>query len=124
MRHKGGQNPASGKEAMPENERSISQSDLDSFTQKLNSWGQSLPENEQTLLRVVLAQAAGAEASEVEGFVLGGSFGLSASALLSPAVANGFTAASNPVGDAGDWGTQWIRDWTRTGGGDYLGNEA
>ena len=53
---------------MPENERSISQSDLDSFTEKLNNWGQSLPENEQTLLRVVLAQAAVAEASEVEGF--------------------------------------------------------
>jgi hypothetical protein len=108
---------------MPENERSISQSDLDSFAENLNTWGQSLPENEQTLLRVVLAQAAGAEASEVEGFVLGGSFGLSVSSMLSPAVASGFTAASNPLGAGGDWGTQWIRDWTRTGGGDSLGNQ-
>ena len=60
----------------------------------------------------MLAQAAGAEASEVEGFALGSSFGLSISSLLSPAVASGFSAAGNPLGD-GSWGTEWIRDWTR-----------
>lgn len=111
---------------MPENERSISQSDLDSFTEKLNSWGQSLPGNEQTLLRVVLAQAAGAEASEAEaegeGFALGSSFGLSVSSLLSPAVANNVTAAGIPSADGG-WGKEWIRDWSRYGSGDPFGNQ-
>jgi hypothetical protein len=107
---------------MPENERSISQSDLDRFTEKLNNWGQSLPENEQTLLRVVLAQAQGAEASETEAFALGTSFGLSVSSMLSPAVANGFTAAGLPSADGG-WGREWIRDWTRDGGGDPFGNQ-
>ncbi len=102
---------------MPENERSISQSDLDSFTQKLNTWAQSLPENEQTLLRVVLAQAQGAEASETEAFALGTSFGMSVSSMLSPAVAGGLTAAGLPSA-AGDWGREWIRDWTRDGGSD------
>jgi hypothetical protein len=97
---------------MPENRRSVSQSDLDSFTQKLNSWGQSLPENELALLRVVLAQAASTEASETEteGLTFPGSFGLA----VSSAVARGFTAAGIPSA-AGDWGMEWIRDWTRTG---------
>ena len=101
---------------MPENERAISQSDLDSFTEKLDAWAKTLPENEQTLLRVVLAQAGSGGSSEVEGFSVRSDFGLSASALLGPAVANSFTAAGSSA--AGDWGTQWIRDWTRTGGGD------
>jgi len=98
---------------MPENERAISQSDLDSFTEKLDAWANSLPENEQTLLRVVLAQAGSGGSAEVEGFSVGSDFGLSASALLGPAVANSFTAAGSPA--AGGWGTEWIRDWTRTG---------
>jgi hypothetical protein len=110
---------------MPENERSISQSDLDSFTQKLNSWGQSLPENEQTLLRVVLAQAAGAEAAEAEaeaeGFALGTDFGLSVSSLLSPAIENNFKAVGIPSA-AGEWGKEWIRDWSRTGSVDPFEN--
>src|ERR1700724_1529187 len=102
---------------MPENRRSISQSDLDRFTQKLNSWAQSLPENEQTLLRVVIAQAASTEASETEGLAFPSSFGLS----VSSAVARGFTAAGSPAA-AGDWGLEWIRDWTRTGSADPFEN--
>jgi hypothetical protein len=102
---------------MPENERAISQSDLDSFTEKLDAWAKTLPENEQTLLRVVLAQAGSGESSEVEGFSVGSDFGLSASALLGPAVANSFTAAGISAG--GDWGSEWIRDWTRTGNSEF-----
>ncbi len=106
---------------MPENERAISQSDLDSFTDKLDAWARTLPENEQTLLRVVLAQAGSGGSSEDEGFSVSSDFRLSASALLGPAVANSFTAAG--VSAAGDWGTEWIRDWTRTGGGDTFGEQ-
>ncbi len=102
---------------MPENERAIGQSDLDSFTEKLDAWAKTLPENEQTLLRVVLAQAGSGGSSEVEGFSVSSDFGLLASALLGPAVANSFTAAGHLA--AGDWGSEWIRDWTRTGNSEF-----
>jgi hypothetical protein len=96
---------------MPEGaERAISQDDLDNFSQRLEEWGQGLPENEQTLLRVVLAQAKGGVA-QADGFALGPDSGLSASAILSPAIVAGLIASK--VEDADPKWHEWIRDWDR-----------
>jgi hypothetical protein len=97
---------------MPEGteERPITQSDLDEFSRRLDEWGKSLPENEQTLLRVVLAQAKGEESGDVEGFAMGTDFGLSASAILGPAVAGGLTAGA---ASGSPW-HEWLRNWDRT----------
>jgi hypothetical protein len=90
-------------------ERTISQGDLDSFTGRLEEWGHGLPENEQTLLRVVLAQAKGGAGLQVDGFSVGPEFGLTASAVLGPAIAGGLTASAD---DDSAW-HEWIRDWDR-----------
>ena len=97
--------------AMPEGEeRAVTQDDLDNFSRRLEEWGQGLPENEQTLLRVVLAQAKGGVA-QADGFAVGPDSGLSASAILSPAIAAGLIASRVEDGDP-KW-HEWIRDWNR-----------
>jgi len=49
----------------------ITDEDLERFAQKLEQWGQELPDEEQRLLKIMLSTALASAESEVEGFDMG-----------------------------------------------------
>lgn len=65
----------------------LTEGDVESFVQKLETWGESLSAAERGMLHLLLARAeAGAEASEVEGFGLTAFTGATGVPTLSPGI--------------------------------------
>ncbi len=87
----------------PQDVEPVTQADLDSFAQKLEWWGESLPPSERALLRVLLAQTSNTPTDEVQGYFMN-STGLPTAHLihahLSPAVSRGIGISA---ADTGSW---------------------
>ena len=92
----------------PENVEPITQTEIDSFSSKLEEWGGGLPPNERALLQLLLSRAAGTEAADldVQGYTLP-SLRTASFNVFSPLLSTGRLGLTKGWVEAGDPWAQW-----------------